>query len=106
MFYKNEIKFQILRSRGIEPRSVPWEGTMIPLHQLRDHSLHVSQLLYSEIKSFFSLCMILLLLKVMKKDKSIHARRTSPSVSFVVAKLRPSAEKYVLKENIDINSLF
>jgi hypothetical protein len=50
--------------------------------------------------------MILLLLKVMKKDKSIHARRTSPSVSFVVAKLRPSAEKYVLKENIDINSLF
>ena len=24
-----------LRIRGIEPRSVPWEGTMIPLHQMR-----------------------------------------------------------------------
>jgi hypothetical protein len=25
----------IMRIRGIEPRSVPWEGTMIPLHQMR-----------------------------------------------------------------------
>ena len=24
-----------MRIRGIEPRSVPWEGTMIPLHQMR-----------------------------------------------------------------------
>ncbi|XP_073393540.1 uncharacterized protein [Physcomitrium patens] len=24
-----------VRSRGIKPRSVPWEGTKIPLHQLR-----------------------------------------------------------------------
>jgi hypothetical protein len=50
--------------------------------------------------------MILFLSKVMNKDKSIHARGTSPSVSFVVAKFRPSAKKYVLKENIDTNSLF
>ena len=28
-------KIKSLRNRGIEPRSVPWEGTMIPLHQLR-----------------------------------------------------------------------
>ena len=39
--YKNiseELKRKVwkeMRSRGIEPRSVPWEGTMIPLHQLR-----------------------------------------------------------------------
>lgn len=28
---------KIMRIRGIEPRSVPWEGTMIPLHQMRLH---------------------------------------------------------------------
>ena len=26
------LKEEQLRIRGIEPRSVPWEGTMIPLH--------------------------------------------------------------------------
>ena len=30
----NNTDFQ-MRIRGIEPRSVPWEGTMIPLHQMR-----------------------------------------------------------------------
>ena len=32
---------QSLRIRGIEPRSVPWEGTMIPLHQMRLIDLRV-----------------------------------------------------------------
>lgn len=26
---------KLLRIQGIEPWSVPWEGTMIPLHQMR-----------------------------------------------------------------------
>ena len=29
---KAKTKRNELRIRGIEPRSVPWEGTMIPLH--------------------------------------------------------------------------
>ena len=32
---------QSLRIRGIEPRSVPWEGTMIPLHQMRLNDLQI-----------------------------------------------------------------
>jgi hypothetical protein len=36
---KRTMKFETenkkVRIRGIEPRSVPWEGTMIPLHQMR-----------------------------------------------------------------------
>ena len=27
-----------MRIQGIEPWSVPWEGTMIPLHQMRLHA--------------------------------------------------------------------
>jgi len=26
---------RLVRIRGIEPRAVPWEGTMLPLHQMR-----------------------------------------------------------------------
>jgi hypothetical protein len=37
---KNVVEFKvkkrnIMRIQGIEPWSVPWEGTMIPLHQMR-----------------------------------------------------------------------
>ena len=31
----SKIKNRKLRIQGIEPWSVPWEGTMIPLHQMR-----------------------------------------------------------------------
>ena len=32
-----------LRIQGIEPWSVPWEGTMIPLHQMRPWDLLLIQ---------------------------------------------------------------
>ena len=35
VFKKRAKTSKIMRIRGIELRSVPWEGTMIPLHQMR-----------------------------------------------------------------------
>ena len=32
---KEEVITKCVRIQGIEPWSVPWEGTMIPLHQMR-----------------------------------------------------------------------
>ena len=32
---RGKMRKQDMRIQGIEPWSVPWEGTMIPLHQMR-----------------------------------------------------------------------
>ena len=37
-----------MRIQGIEPWSVPWEGTMIPLHQMRMLTIWRNYILYKE----------------------------------------------------------
>jgi hypothetical protein len=41
-----------VRIQGIEPWSVPWEGTMIPLHQMRLTILHTLKFYLSDIFGF------------------------------------------------------
>ncbi|CDP12198.1 unnamed protein product [Coffea canephora] len=43
-----------MRIRGIEPRSVPWEGTMIPLHQMRDVGSLNLQILLEQVNEIIS----------------------------------------------------
>nr|PNR57461.1 hypothetical protein PHYPA_004455 [Physcomitrium patens] len=45
-----------VRSRGIEPRSVPWEGTMIPLHQLRPEGRAYASPITHCFKHYIWLC--------------------------------------------------
>ena len=42
-----------MRIQGIEPWSVPWEGTMIPLHQMRFASSYHIKIVLHIIFSYF-----------------------------------------------------
>ncbi|KAM2898953.1 hypothetical protein COP2_008430 [Malus domestica] len=82
-----------MRIQGIEPWSVPWEGTMIPLHQMR--------LLLTKSNNIFIVIKIFFVLLSLTTPKSplfppqifMFFNQLRPTVSLLSIRFRPTSPK-------------